>query len=89
MTAAAKVVKAVAYLHNQKPATIHRDIKPENVLVSKDFQAVRLCDYGLNKLKTFNTVVTTFASTDGLQPGTPAFQSPEALVKKNNSCDTK
>ena len=73
MTVAAKVVQAVAYLHNQKPAIIHRDIKPENVLVSKDLQDVRLCDYGLSKLKTFNTVATTIASTDGLQPGTTAF----------------
>ena len=85
---ATKIIQAVAYLHNQKPAIIHRDIKPENVLISKDFQAVRLCDYGLSKLKTFNTVVTTVASTEGLQPGTPAFQAPEVLVDKKSS-DTK
>ena len=39
-------------------------------------------------MKTFNTVVTTVASGEGLQPETPAFQAPEVLVDRKSS-DTK
>ncbi|KAJ8299886.1 hypothetical protein KUTeg_021405 [Tegillarca granosa] len=76
---ARNVIQAVAYMHNQTPAIIHRDIKPENVLVSSDLKRTRLCDLGISKFKTMNTMVTT---SDGksIQPGTPSYQAPEVLL---------
>ena len=64
------------YCYPQTPAVIHRDIKPENILISHDLKQVKLCDMGLSKIKTMNTVMTTMAG--GLvQPGTPVYKAPE------------
>jgi serine/threonine protein kinase len=79
---AQKIVQAVTYLHNQCPPIIHRDIKPENILVSRDLSIVRLCDMGLSKLKSLNTLITTIATSSEMQPGTPAYQPPEVLVHR-------
>lgn len=76
---ARNVIQVVAYMHNQTPVIIHRDIKPENILVSSDLKRIRLCDLGISKFKTINTMVTT---SDGksMQPGTPSYQAPEVLL---------
>lgn len=79
---AQKIVQAVTYLHNQCPLILHRDIKPENILISGDLSIVRLCDMGLSKLKSMNTLVTTIVTSAEIQPGTPAYQPPEVLVHR-------
>ncbi|KAH3828239.1 probable serine/threonine-protein kinase drkD [Dreissena polymorpha] len=79
-----KISQAVAYLHAQNPMIIHRDIKPENVLVANEFHVVKLCDMGLSKLKTTNTIMTTLAGIC-LQPGTPAYQAPEILLERQSA----
>jgi serine/threonine protein kinase len=48
----------------------HRDIKPENVMMTKDDENCKICDYGLAKVvgshnKTFTNL------------GTPLYQAPE------------
>lgn len=79
-----KISQAIAYLHAQNPLIIHRDIKPENILVANNFNVVKLCDMGLSKLKTMNTVMTTMAGIC-LQPGTPSYQAPEILLEKRSA----
>lgn len=80
---ARNVLQAVAYLHNQVPAIIHRDIKPENILVSDDLKRIRLCDLGISKFKTMNTIMVT--TSDGTtQPGTPTYQAPEVLLERRS-----
>jgi E3 ubiquitin-protein ligase mind-bomb len=78
------VSQAIAYLHAQNPMIIHRDIKPENILVANNFGVVKLCDMGISKLKTMNTVTTTMAGVC-LQPGTPAYQAPEILLNRQSA----
>ncbi|KAL4238672.1 Rik1-associated factor 1 [Mactra antiquata] len=78
---AVQICMAVCYLHNRRPVVIHRDIKPENILISETLEVAKLCDLGLSKLKTLNTVVTTCAKKDA-QSGTPVYQSPEVLVER-------
>ena len=49
------VLRALAYLHNRKPAAIiHRDIKPTNVLMTKSGVA-KLTDFGLGRFLSFET----------------------------------
>ena len=43
---------------------------------------------GLSKLKTFNTIITTIASSDGAQLGTTVYQAPEILLDRQ-SANTK
>ena len=82
LVVATKVIQAIAYLHNQNPAIIHRDIKPEKILISNNLLIVKLCDMGRSNLQTFNTVVTTVAGSEGVQPGKPMYQTPEMLLKR-------
>lgn len=58
------------YLHSRKPLIVHRDLKSPNLLVAKDW-TVRLCDFGLSKLKS-----NTFLSTKSTG-GTPEWMAPE------------
>ena len=43
---------------------------------------------GLSKLKTFNTIIITIASSAGSQPGTPVYQAPEIPLDRQ-SANTK
>jgi len=66
------VALGLRYLHSRKPMIVHRDLKSPNLLVSKDW-TVRLCDFGLSKLKS-----NTFLSTRSTG-GTPEWMAPEIL----------
>eukprot|EP00193_Tetraselmis_chui_P020973 CAMPEP_0177795104 /NCGR_PEP_ID=MMETSP0491_2-20121128/26032_1 /TAXON_ID=63592 /ORGANISM="Tetraselmis chuii, Strain PLY429" /LENGTH=866 /DNA_ID=CAMNT_0019317867 /DNA_START=27 /DNA_END=2627 /DNA_ORIENTATION=- len=66
------VALGMRYLHSRKPLIVHRDLKSPNLLVAKDW-TVRLCDFGLSKLKS-----NTFLSTKSTG-GTPEWMAPEVL----------
>jgi len=66
------VALGMRYLHSRKPLIVHRDLKSPNLLVARDW-TVRLCDFGLSKLKS-----NTFLSTKSTG-GTPEWMAPEVL----------
>ena len=63
---------AMAYLHEK--CIVHRDLKPQNCLLVNDRGQVKLCDFGLARLKR-----TAFVETVSNTAGTPAYQAPEML----------
>jgi serine/threonine-protein kinase len=60
---------------------IHRDVKPANVMVGRDSAGqttVKLLDLGIAKvLEAVDETSPTTLTGDNLQPGTPAYMSPE------------
>ncbi len=45
---ATAVAQAMNYLHSQKPPILHKDIKSENVLIGKNWQLIKVTDFGLS-----------------------------------------
>ena len=45
------VAKAMAYLHNSKPAIVHRDLKSLNILLDEKGEHAKVCDVGLARFK--------------------------------------
>lgn len=80
-----QISAAVAYLHTRKPLVVHRDIKPENIILSKSLTTAKLCDMGLSKFKSMTTFITTMASGNSSQPGTPVYQAPEMYLHRSSS----
>lgn len=54
---------------------IHRDIKPGNVMLEDGIERVKLTDFGLARLLTEDSDLTSF----GDMVGTPAYMSPEQV----------
>ena len=67
-----KIVSGVVHLHENK--VVHGDMKPPNVLVSKDFSQVKVCDFGLSRIKESATVTQI-----NVVPGTFLYMAPESL----------
>ena len=65
-----------------KPPIVHRDIKPANVMVARTTHATKLCDMGLGKLKSAQSLSQTQTTSI---PGMPAYIAPECLVKKKKA----
>ena len=76
---AVDICSALAYLH--EISIVHRDIKPENILLDKSTYTAKLCDLGVSKISTMNSLLTT-VGFGGVQPGTPAYQGPEVLLDR-------
>jgi len=72
-----QVLEAVAYLHSL--GICHRDLKPENVLMksddpaSTDYNVVKLADFGLSTLGTYQNSMHTAC-------GTPEYVAPEIVM---------
>ena len=77
-----QICQAVAHLHNLKPPTVHRDIKPANVVVARTTHTTKLCDMGLGKLKSAQSLSQTQTTSI---PGMPAYMAPECLLAKKKS----
>lgn len=77
-----QISQAVAYLHNLKPPVVHRDIKPANVLVAKGSLVTKLCDMGLSKVKSAQSLSQTSSTTI---PGSPSYMAPECLLEKKKA----
>ena len=67
-----QVTDAILYSHSKN--IIHHDIKPHNILFDKNGRP-KIADFGLSILISSNLNLNTFH-------GTPAFLSPEVILKK-------
>lgn len=67
------VGKGVSYLHSKN--ILHRDLKSLNVLLGNDYH-VKLCDFGLSKIKLESSSITTKNTA-----GSVRWSAPEALKR--------
>jgi serine/threonine protein kinase len=72
------IMKAVGYLHEQKPPIIHRDIKPANIIVPNSGDEAVLVDFGI--AKEFDPESTTTA----VRHASPGYGSPEHYATGTN-----
>ena len=79
MGVALQMCDALAYLHSMR--IIHRDVKPQNVIYNEKTGTSKLCDFGLARLIPVG-VETVSAMSLGTG-GTPAYQAPEVLSKRD------
>jgi serine/threonine-protein kinase len=74
----ARVCETVTHFHSKLPWIVHRDLKPQNVLVTREGDVPKICDFGLAKVEDSKLTRT------GDIMGTPQFMPPEqALGRKN------
>lgn len=65
------------YLHDQN--VIHGDIKPQNVLLSNDKETVKICDFGVSRIKASKKATMTCTAR---HTGTEAMAAPEILLDR-------
>jgi serine/threonine-protein kinase len=77
-----QVCRALVFAHRQ--GVIHRDIKPENVMIVPDVDddgdpcdLVKVCDFGLAKLRDPGDGDSVEITVSGMLCGSPAYMSPE------------
>lgn len=66
-----QILKAVEFVHQQ--GILHRDLKPANIFVSYEGTHAYLTDFGLARISSKSSTLTT----EGVSLGTPHFMSPE------------
>lgn len=68
------ILEGVEYLHLN--GVCHRDLKPENLLLEKNFNGVKIIDFGLSNLYS--------KPTDSLHTacGSPCYAAPEMIAGK-------
>ena len=64
------------YLHST--GIVHGDVKPQNILVSKDLRQVKLCDFGVSRLKL--KIRETQTALTSIQ-GTFYMMAPETFLR--------
>ncbi|KAH8315999.1 hypothetical protein KR074_004636, partial [Drosophila pseudoananassae] len=75
---ARQCAKALAYMHSM--AVLHRDIKPQNLVMSNNFNVLKICDFGM---------ATDLATYLSRMRGSPAYMAPEVYQEKQytETCD--
>ena len=63
--------RGLVYLHSHVPPIIHRDLKSANLLLDDSFH-VKICDFGLAKIRDFNNTMTA-------NVGTVQWMAPEVI----------
>ena len=67
---ARQVLEGLKYLHSHR--IVHRDIKPANLLISKNYQRIKIADFGVSRI-----VSHAVDSCCNSYVGTCAYMSPE------------
>jgi predicted Ser/Thr protein kinase len=70
----ATLCDAMEYTHGK--AIIHRDLKPQNVLITRDGDVPKICDFGLAQVKAEGNQLTR----TGDVMGTPQYMPPEQAI---------
>nr|CAD7603303.1 unnamed protein product [Timema genevievae] len=76
LTVAAGLARALDYLHRDQ-LLLHGDVKSYNVLIQGDFEAVKLCDFGVSLSLDGNGIVVE--GSDMTYVGTDLWSAPEVL----------
>lgn len=69
-----QIVSGLKYLADNK--IIHRDIKPKNILITNNNTKIKICDFGLAKIKESMSRIFTIC-------GSPLYMAPELLREKS------
>lgn len=80
----ALVCDAVQHAHQR--GVIHRDLKPSNVMVDATGQP-KVLDFGVARLKSDESAITTMHTVDGQMVGTLGYMSPEQVDGEANKID--
>lgn len=65
------IANGVNYLHKKK--YLHCDLKSSNILIGENYSEVKICDFGLSKMKT------KLKKNNNMVIGTANWMSPETL----------
>ena len=80
-----KIGNAVSHAHRH--GVIHRDLKPGNIIVDEDGEP-KILDFGLAKIDDWSGQ-DHHPTVTGEYLGTPAYSSPEQVLGKTDSIDTR
>lgn len=81
-----KLVKVVKSLHSFGEKIIHRDLKPENILLSKDLTSLKIIDFGISSVISFDEIKkdTKVLTNETHLYGTYSYLTPDILKSKDH-----
>uniref|UniRef100_A0A6P4F400 Mitogen-activated protein kinase kinase kinase 7-like n=1 Tax=Drosophila rhopaloa TaxID=1041015 RepID=A0A6P4F400_DRORH len=65
--------KGLAHMHAMERAVLHRDVKPQNLLLTEQFDQLKICDFGL---------ATDMSNNMSDMRGTARYMAPEVFKNK-------